>query len=347
MPSTFDPNARAGAQSGLFGLTPTPADAGVHVLAVPYEATASYRLGTRNGPEAILRASHQVDLFDLMTGRPYREGIALLSTGERVEPLNAEARSLVDRIRTARDAEDRADIHSEIERVNAIGAELNSIVHEAAAESLDAGKLVCVLGGDHSVPFGSIHAHAERHPGMGILHFDAHADMRDAYEGFTWSHASILHNVLERLDGVSTIVQVGIRDLGEDEFEAIAFAGERMRTLYDTDWARAKVDQFELRSFVRERLTPLPDEVYVTFDVDGLDPTLCPNTGTPVPGGLNWHETMLWLDELKHSGRRIVGLDLVEVSPGPERDEKTDSWDAIVGARLLYRLIGTALGTRV
>ena len=100
---------------------------------------------------------------------------------------------------------------------------------------------------------------------------------------------------------------------------------------------------------VRKYLALLPQDVWISFDIDGLDPTLCPQTGTPVPGGLNWSETNLWLEELVASGRRVVGLDLNEVNPGPDWEPEhatTDSWDAIVGARLLYRLIGTALATR-
>src|SRR5262249_52506961 len=108
---------------------------------------------------------------------------------------------------------------------------------------------------------------------------------------------------------------------------------------------RAKFDAANLRELVKKRLEDLPAKVFVSFDVDGLDPTLCPNTGTPVPGGLTWSEAMLWLEELARSGREVVGLDLNEVNPGDPAAE-VDSWDAIVGARLLYRLIGVALMTR-
>ena len=183
---------------------------------------------------------------------------------------------------------------------------------------------------------------AARHPGLGILHFDAHADLREAYEGFEWSHASIMENVVKRLDGVAKLVQVGIRDLGEREFERIESSNGRIHVMFDKDWQRAKLDGASLRKLARSTIDELPDEVYVSFDIDGLDPTLCPNTGTPVPGGLGWSETMLWLEELARSKKKIVGLDLNEVSPGDTNPE-LDSWDAIVGARLLYRMIGTAL----
>src|SRR5207247_6444255 len=128
----------------------------------------------------------------------------------------------------------------DLERVNAIGAELNEIVHAAASSVLAQKKLPVVLGGDHSVPFGAIQACAELFPGLGILHFDAHADLRDAYEGFTWSHASILHNVMTRLGGVARLVQVSVRDLGVAENEMIARSNGRIVTFFDADLAIRK-----------------------------------------------------------------------------------------------------------
>jgi agmatinase len=177
---------------------------------------------------------------------------------------------------------------------------------------------------------------------MGILHVDAHADLRPAFEGFTWSHASILHNVATRIPEVAKILQVGIRDVSAEEEEFVRASGGRIQSLLDVQWAAAKLDRADLRALVRASLRDLPHEVYLTIDVDGLDPALCPNTGTPVPGGLSWHEAMLWLQELVDSGRRIVGFDLNEVAPDRAR-EPGAGWDEIVGARLLYRLIGFAL----
>jgi agmatinase len=342
MTSDFDPSAAARPGSGIFGLSEGPAEAGVHVLPVGFDATTSYRGGASHGPAAVLAASHQVELFDLQLGRPYEAGIHMFAEDLAVREWNAEARALAAPIHAAGGCE-RGD--ERLARIDAIGAELNAAVHARAAASLAEDKLVCLLGGDHSTPFGAIEACAQRHPGVGVLHFDAHADLRVAYEGFEWSHASILHNVTERIAGVSQIVQVGIRDLCEEELQAIEASNGRVQTLFDHQWATARLTGEDLRKLVQRTLEPLPAEVWITFDVDGLDRALCPNTGTPVPGGLLWHETLLWLDELAASGRRVVGLDLNEVSAGEDGDPEGTSWDAIVGARLLYRLIGTALAT--
>lgn len=346
MTRAFDPDAAAPAQSGIFGLPFPPSEALVHVLGVPFDATASYRKGAARGPEAILRASRQVDLFDLLTGRPYEAGICMLEIDERIRAANEEASPLADRV-LAVGGEIAGDsaLAADLGRVNALSSRVNELVHDATAAILDAQKIPAIVGGDHSAPFGAIRAAAERHPGLGLLHFDAHADLRVAFEGFEWSHASILFNALDRLPSVWGAVQVGVRDLGRREHERILSSRGRIRTLFDTDWSAAAFEAGGQLELVRRWIGLLPEKVWITFDVDGLDPTLCPSTGTPVPGGLSWGEAMLWLRELARSGRRVIGLDLCEVSPG-EAPADVDSWDAIVGARLLYRLIGTALQTR-
>ncbi len=206
---------------------------------------------------------------------------------------------------------------------------------------LDDGKRVCVVGGDHSVALGSIAAHARKHPGMGILHLDAHADLRPAFEGFTYSHASVLYNVSEKLPRVSRIVQVGVRDLSEQEMAYVKGARGRIVLHLDQALAQACFEGETWAAQVKRIVRALPGEVYLTFDIDGLDPALCPHTGTPVPGGLSFQQASSLLAGVVASGRRIVGLDLVEVAPG----EGGDEWDANVGARLLYKMIGWMLAS--
>jgi agmatinase len=215
---------------------------------------------------------------------------------------------------------------------------MNGWVLQQTRAWLARGKIVGVVGGDHSTPFGCIQAYAEKYPGLGVLHLDAHADLRDAYEGFTWSHASIMFNVMTRVPGVKKLVQVGIRDFGEAEHDFITRSDGRVKTFYD---AALKAGQFaglpwrdEVDRIVRE----LPQHVYLSFDVDGLDPTLCPHTGTPVPGGLSFAQACALIEGVVRAGKRIVGFDLNEVAPGPD-----DEWDANVGARLLYKMIGWTL----
>ena len=339
MTKTFDPDAAAGSGSGIYGLPFTPDEAHVVVIPVPYEATTSYGGGTSGGPLAVFEASRQVDLFDRDTGRPYERGIAMLDLPKKIVRWNRDARKLAAPVIEHGGVVDRATKKAAGE-VNAISGKVNDWVHERTSTLLAAGRLPVVLGGDHSVPYGAIAAYAERFPGMGILHLDAHADLRDAYEGFTWSHASIFHNVMTRLPNVSRLVQVGVRDLGAAESRMIENSRGRIVTFFDSDVAALKEEGKPWGAIADSIVAPLPHDVYLSWDIDGLDPTLCPSTGTPVPGGLSWNEAIGLLRAIHRAGKRIVGLDLCEVSPGETE------WDANVGARLLYKMIGFALMTQ-
>jgi agmatinase len=337
----FDPGAAALPGSGIFGLPPSD-DAKVTVVPVPFAATCSYGGGAENGPEAILAASKQVDLFDLETGRPYEAGIVMRPLAADVMALHREARALAAKVIEAGGrVDDDPALATALARVNSISEEVNRLVHAACVAAIANGKLVALVGGDHSTPYGCIRAHAEAHPGLGLLHVDAHADLRVAYEGFTHSHASIMHNVLG-LAGVAKIVQVGIRDLSEEEFDAITGSSGRVKAFFDPDLRRAAFESVPWSQTVHRIVDELPARVYVSFDIDGLDPTLCPHTGTPVPGGLSFAEAGSLVARVVASGRTIVGLDVNEVSPAPDA---SDEWDANVGARVLYKLIGWMLAS--
>ena len=334
----FDPDAASAEGSGIYGLPHTPEEARVVILPVPFEATTSYGGGTSAGPRAIFEASKQVDLFDRETGHPYEHGIAMLDEDERVIAWNAEAKRIAQSVIAHGGVVDDETRRAAAE-VNAYGERLNEWVYAQTRALLSQGKLAVTLGGDHSVPFGAIRAYAERYPGLGILHLDAHADLREAYEGFTFSHASIFHCVMTRLGGVAKLVQAGVRDLGRAESAMIESSRGRIVTFFDADVAARKEQGTPFAAIADEIAAHLPHDVYLSWDIDGLDPTLCPGTGTPVPGGLSWNEAIGLLRALVRARKRIVGLDLCEVSPG------ATEWDANVGARLLYKMIGFTLLT--
>jgi agmatinase len=334
----FDPSSAA-LHDGIFGLPFTPEEARVVLVPVPWEATVSYGSGTADGPAAILKASRQVDLLDRETGRPYEAGIAMLEIPAEIRRWSDEARQKAAPVIAVGGPGEDAALQRAVAEVNALGDRMNAWVYDHVRRLLEDGKLVGVVGGDHSVPYGAIRAVAERHPGVGLLHFDAHADLRRAYEGFRWSHASIMWNVLE-LSGVARIVQVGIRDYSDEEDETIRANPDRVRVHFDPDLRRALFDGESFSRVAGRVVADLPREVYVSFDIDGLDPALCPHTGTPVLGGLSFAEVSALLRTVVDSGRRIVGFDLNEVAPDPEARSE---WDGNVGARVLYKEIGYAL----
>jgi agmatinase len=330
----FDPDAPGVPGGGLFGLPHTPEEARVVVIPVPFEATTSYGRGTARAPARVLEASQQVDLNDPQTGEPWQAGIAMLPIDPQVERWNEEASADALPIIAAGGAVG-PEMEARLQRVNAVGEALNGWVYRQTAKWLDHGAIPGILGGDHAVSFGAIQAAAERNPGMGILHVDAHADLREAYEGFVWSHASILYNVHERIGNLGHIVQVGIRDFGVAEAKRIEEWGD-ITAFTDAELAWELLSGEPWARIAARVVKPLPRKVWVTFDVDGLDPALTPSTGTPVPGGLNWREA-LFLLQLLAEHHQIVGFDLVEIGDG--------EWDANVGARLLYKLAGWSIVT--
>jgi agmatinase len=335
----FDPSAAALPGSGVFGLPHSEDEAAVVLVPVPFEATTSYGGGAANGPAAILDASRQVDLFDVETGRPYEAGIHMLPIPERVRELDREARAAAEPVIAAGGVGGDPELFAAAARVNAAGAEVNAWVEAEVSRLLAKGKRVGVVGGDHSTAFGSVAAHARAFPGLGVLHLDAHADLRASFEGFEHSHASVLYNVAERLPAVARIVQVGVRDVSEEEWEYARASGGRVEIHHDALLAQARFEGETWGAQVRRIVGALPRDVYLSFDVDGLDPALCPGTGTPVPGGLSFQQAGALVAGVARSGRRIVGLDLVEVATPDE----SGGWDGNVGARLLYKMIGWML----
>lgn len=354
----FDPDAAASADVGIFGLPDSRTDAQVVMFPVPFDATTSYGGGCSAGPEAIARASVQVDLYDGQYGRVYRHGLHMLDVPKKILKLSQTARRTAAPIiaKCGADPKSAAD-RKAVAAVDAACQAVAEHTHDVAWSILAEGKVPGLVGGDHSTPLGAIRASAEyvgRHQasvvgasaldahdrGLGILHVDAHMDLRRAFEGFAYSHASIMHNVLEQVPEVTRLVQVGIRDFGEAEYDYAQSQGERVCTHFDHVWSERLGEGVKLSRLVREALAPLPSHVYVSFDIDALDPSLCPHTGTPVPGGLGFNQAAILLQALADSGRRVVGFDLVEVCPGPSKTEP--EWDANVGARMLYKLCGCA-----
>lgn len=336
----FDPNEPARADS-LWGLPFTVDDAGLVILPVPWEVTVSYGSGTAGAPSSVLAASVQVDLYDERYPDAWKAGLAMAPEPDELRQLNQVMRPKALSVIDAASSGNAGSASQELSEVNRACERMVDHVRGDALELLDRGKLVGVLGGDHSVALGLLQALDERLGDFGILHIDAHCDLRYAYEGFVHSHASIMRNAL-RLSRLSKLIQVGIRDYCDEEIDVIGRSGDRIQIHTDRALSRRRFHGETWAVIVDEVLAGLPENVYVSFDVDGLDPSLCPGTGTPVPGGLGYEEALYLVERLTETGRTIVGFDLSEVSPAPEHGE----WDANVGARLLFRLGCAALSTQ-
>ena len=341
----FDPSQPAAPKdmntATLWGLPFDVEDAALVVLPVPWEVTVSYGAGTASAPAAVRAASCQVDLENETYPDAWKRGVALAPEPEDVRRLNDATRpkalEVIDAM--ARGNAESARATLSLAEVNRACEIMVDRVRSDATELLDRGKRVGVLGGDHSVALGLMQGLAERYDNFGILHIDAHCDLRDAYEGFRHSHASIMRNALG-LGGLSKLVQVGVRDYCEEELEVIRGSGGVVQLFSDHALSGRSFDGETWSAIADDIVRELPEHVYVSFDVDGLDPSLCPGTGTPVPGGLAYEQALYLVERLGATERNIIGFDLSEVSPTGERGSE---WDANVGARLLYRLSSAAL----
>jgi agmatinase len=328
-PDRFDPNA-PGRKGKLFGLPNTKDQAELIIIPIPWEVTVTSGIGTSLAPSAILEASTEVDLFSGEIIDVWKLGITLLDIPENIRLENERLRALAIQHIRALQVGEAGDTNVITTKVNEASENLNIYVKSTAQKLLQEGKMVGLLGGDHSTPLGFIRALSERYERFGILQIDAHADLRRSYEGFIYSHASIMYNVL-KLPAVSRLVQVGIRDFCEEEFTVMQRAMGRVKTFFDTDMKEAIYSGKTWDTICKEIILELPDLVYISFDIDGLTPDLCPHTGTPVPGGLDFSQVKFLLKQLAASGKKIIGFDLCEVSGKNE-------WDATVGSRVLFEL---------
>jgi agmatinase len=337
--AAFDPNGLGDAHGNIFGLRFDWSEANLVILPVPWEVTVSYQAGTAKAPEAVHEASLQVDLFDPFVKDAWKLGIAM----KEVDPdilgksnlLRQKAEYYIGQLANGNSASENPDLLAIRSELNREGQKLNEWVKSESLELLNQNKIVALLGGDHSTPLGLMQALAEKHTVFGILHIDAHADLREAYEGFEFSHASIMYNAI-KIPQISHLVQVGIRDFCEAELNLIQ-SDKRITTFFDRDIKHQQYEGTNWATICDKIVDTLPEKVYISFDIDGLDPKLCPNTGTPVPGGLELEQAVYLVEKLVYSGRTIIGFDLNEVAPGE------DEWDANVGARLLYRLANMCL----
>ncbi|HEY3430069.1 MAG TPA: agmatinase family protein [Cyclobacteriaceae bacterium] len=328
---SFDPNS-PGISHNLFGLPFTVDHAEVVIVPVPWEVTVSYHTGTAQGPQAVLEASSQVDLFVRDIQDAWKLGIAMQAIPQNLTDESTKVRELSAQHIKSMEAGKPLDATDPVlSKINEACENLNIYVKSATQRFLKEGKLVGLLGGDHSTPLGFIRALSERYDRFGVLQIDAHADLRKAYEGFTYSHASIMYNAL-KLPAVSRLVQVGIRDFCEEELNVITRSMGRVVTFFDEEIKAAEFAGRTWDSICDQIIQQLPDLVYISFDIDGLDPKLCPNTGTPVAGGFEFHQIAYLIKKVVKANKKIIGFDLNEVAPG-----NTD-WDANVGARMLYHL---------
>lgn len=334
--SLFNPNDASNPDNNIFGLPFSEEDARLVIVSVPWEVTVSYNAGTARATDHIFKAALQVDLYDAEMNNAWRQGFFLRAPDRKIlmksDYLRKEAELYIDYISKGEQVEKNLFMSKSLKEINEGSILMNNWVYEQVSALLQKGKLVALLGGDHSTSLGYFKAIAEKNASFGILQIDAHCDLRKAYENFTYSHASIMYNALSEIPEISKIVQVGIRDYSQDEWDFISNGNSRVVTYFDKEIQERQFEGQTWKQIADEIVNHLPQNVVISFDIDGLDPKLCPATGTPVPGGFEAEQVYYLIKRMLQSGRKILGFDLTEVGVGES------GFDSNVGARVLFKL---------
>lgn len=318
--------------SPLFGWEYAEKDSKLVIIPAPWEPTTSFKGGTSNAPGLIRQASHQMDYFHENYPNAYSKGIFYQEVDPAIKPLHEKALQLCDYVQDQLEASATAQVEKEQAQVNHLSDQFNNIIYSKAQNILNQKQIPALFGGDHSTPYGLIKALSEKYDSWSILHVDAHLDLRVAYQGFTHSHASIMYNASKLENPPKNLVHVGVRDFSQSEYNYGKENGHHI-------WSDKRIKALEFgdsswQKVCEQILSPLTENVYISFDIDGMDPSFCPGTGTPVPGGLSYNQACYLIEQLSQK-TNIIGFDLVEVS-SPDKDY--EGWDLNVGARLLFEL---------
>lgn len=325
----YDPNG-IGAYNGNFLGLPKVKNPKITFLGVPFGVTVSYGAGTEGGPANVLEASYQLDVCIPHIKKPWTNNVSwkMINCGNN------------DDIKKSRDAAKRVIEkleHSEkpsiqdIETVNTASKTMLVNLEAEVANVLQNKSFPVIIGGEHAISLAAFKAIGKHNPkDFGILQIDAHMDLRDAYEGFKYSHASVMYNAL-KIPNLIQLTQVGIRDWCPAE-QQIAEEENRISVFYDNDIQTQKMEGHSFQSIVKSIINTLPDRVWISLDIDGLEPQYCQNTGTPVAGGLTFNEAIYLCKAIRLAGKQVLGLGILEVAGQPHE------YEGSVAARLAYTI---------
>jgi agmatinase len=323
---------------GVFGLSYDKSESSLILLSIPFELTTTFREGTLYAPHKIKDASSQIDLMNNLDSYAWQKGIYWDNSNEYFflnisKSYRPSAKKIIDFLENNQLLND--ELKNEQYIINNVCEKASNEISKLVFQILQNDKIPGVIGGEHSITYGVIDAIQNVYDDFCILQIDAHHDLRNTYLGFTYSHASVMYNILNKYDNVNKIVQIGVRDYCEAEKNLVA-ESDNIVTFYNFD---INVQLFNGKSFhdiAKQIVDLLTDNIYISFDIDGLQPYLCPETGTPVPGGLSYEQIEYLFYLISKTNKKVIGFDLCEVSGLSE-------WDAIVGSRIMYLLSILAL----
>ena len=338
----FDPNTISPDNGNYFGLSLTPEESALVLLSAPWDATSSLHTGSSYAPDAIIEMSRFVDFYEPMAPNSWRKGIATIPIDYSIQDLSHRLHSDTERLTKLHDEFGISIIDDfmydrRLKRVNEGSIEVNDMLFEQTTQWLDQGKVVGVVGGDQSISYSIIKAMGYKYEQLGVIHIGSKCDMHEAYQGFDFSHASTMYNVMRDVPQIEQMAFVGVQEFSPIEWER-ATNDKRVKLFTAQEiWTQ----QFEGKTWseqVTEIVETMPQNVYIALNISGLTCEYSPNKGRISNGGLSLYQFIYLMDRVVASGRRIVGFDITEVVPrtGHKRD-------ILVIARLLFKMCSIAL----
>ena len=319
-----------------FGEKGGPADAEIVIVSAPWSVTADFGRGATYTPDAVIDASLESNLYDVVTGLSAEGCVATAEIDYNIqecsELLGREAERIAKRTNDAEPASIGEYRARKIAHINEGFSEMHASIYKQVRHWVSKGKRIALVGGDHSVAFGAVKAIAEHYSEVGVLFIDAHADFAREGEIYKYSHRSIARNIVEEIRDVAHLVEVGVRDISRAETEAL-LANEKVELFLAERLAAKRFEGSSWGDLCREVVAKLPQKVYVSFDIDALKIEFCNNTNAPVPGGMTFDEVLYLVNTVVESGREIVGFDISEVVSSLD-----NKMDAIVGAKVLAKM---------
>jgi agmatinase len=315
-------------------------EAEIVLVSAPWAVTSASGQGAAYTPDAIIDASTKVSLYDIVSQTSICGRVATAEVDYDLQELSLQLGG--DAAKVVSHIEDGGTLSGDyfarkVVRINLGFRDMHRSVGKRVFRFASKGKIVGVVGGDHSVAFGAVRSISSVYPQMGVLFIDAHSDLRPSGKIFDYSHLSVARNIVDEIPAVSKLVQVGVRDMSREEMD---FAQNHPKiTMFCHE--KLTAERFSGRSWGEvcdDVVAQLPDKVYISFDIDALSPECCPHTKRPVAGGMTFDEAVCLINRVAESGREIVGFDLTEIVPVME-----SGVDAAVGARMLVKLCAAAL----
>lgn len=342
--NTFNPNAASNPLLNIFGLPFSKENAELIILPVPWEATININAGTARCMDPIFEAGLHFDLHFHESPDIWKRGIHMLPNNTdlllKSDYLRKEAELLVDYTCKGASVQQSEFMKQNLQDLNQGGVYIYDWVYDHTIDLITKeNKIVGLLGGAQSICVGYLKALSEIYSEISVLQIDAHCDLRTSFQGFSYSHASCMHNVCVDDNHVTKIVQVGIRDYCEEEAKYVNAHKDLIKTFFQEEMDTQMFNGKSWDQITDDIVSQLSENVYISFDIDGLDALNCPNTSMPIAGGMQFSQVTYLLKKIAKSGKKIIGFDLSEVGVGSSKI------DANVGARALWYLCNWTLFT--